>query len=82
MAWLQEVPQDYKIIMDEYSSTNKLSVNTKNAMKNIVVDELMKKFGDHPPKEAFKAAAEGIMRLFPSLKNPKTPLGYVSHQIN
>ncbi|KAK2843713.1 hypothetical protein Q7C36_011928 [Tachysurus vachellii] len=64
-------------ILEEYKSENSLMHRTRRQLVNILASDITEKHGRIPSRQQKKYAL-GIITLFPSLKDPFSPKGYVS----
>ncbi|XP_056467297.1 uncharacterized protein LOC130405973 isoform X2 [Gadus chalcogrammus] len=63
-------------VIREYDRTKMLSDSTRRKMVNILVAEMMEKHGKMPPRHIREMYAQGIIELFPYLRDPQTKHGY------
>ncbi|XP_056467301.1 uncharacterized protein LOC130405973 isoform X5 [Gadus chalcogrammus] len=64
-------------VIREYDRTKMLSDSTRRKMVNILVAEMMEKHGKMPPRHIREMYAQGIIELFPYLRDPQTKHGYL-----
>ncbi|XP_053364396.1 uncharacterized protein LOC128534120 [Clarias gariepinus] len=65
-------------ILKEYRSEKSLSHRTRRQLVNILASDLTEKHGRIPSRQQKEKYALGIITLFPSLKDPFSPKGYVN----
>ena len=65
-------------LLEEYNETQCLSASNRKRLVNITVDAMVEKFGHRPSSDEKTAYAKEIIKLFPKLRDPTTPEGYVS----
>ncbi|XP_059182366.1 uncharacterized protein LOC131961112 [Centropristis striata] len=65
-----------EVVLREYSKTKGLTDSTRRKMVNILVAEMTEKHGTSPPRRVREMFAEGIVSLFPYLKDPYSEKGY------
>ncbi|XP_053362878.1 uncharacterized protein LOC128532794 [Clarias gariepinus] len=65
-------------ILEEYRSEKSLSHRTRRQLVNILASDLTEKHGRIPSCQQKEKYALGIITLFPSLKDPFSPKGYVN----
>ncbi|CAL8234180.1 unnamed protein product, partial [Arctogadus glacialis] len=63
-------------VIREYDRTKMLSDSTRRKMVNILVAEMMEKHGKMPPRHIREMYAQGIIKLFPYLRDPQAKHGY------
>ncbi|XP_041839022.1 uncharacterized protein LOC121655533 isoform X2 [Melanotaenia boesemani] len=64
-------------ILKEYSKTREITDQVRRKLVNIVVADMVEKYGNAPPMDIRTRYAMGIVGLFPSLKDPFSQKGYV-----
>ncbi|XP_052394318.1 uncharacterized protein LOC127951447 [Carassius gibelio] len=63
-------------ILKEYEQTSSLSDKTRKKLVNILVADMVEKYGRIPPVSIRLSYALGIITLFPNLKDKCSPTGY------
>ncbi|XP_016113911.1 uncharacterized protein [Sinocyclocheilus grahami] len=63
-------------ILKEYEQTKSLSDKTRRKLVNILVADMVEKYGRVPPVSVRVSYALGIITLFPNLKDKCSPTGY------
>ncbi|XP_016116388.1 uncharacterized protein [Sinocyclocheilus grahami] len=63
-------------ILKEYKQTKSLSDKTRRTLVNILVADMVEKYGRIPPVNIRVSYALGIITLFPNLKDKCSPTGY------
>ncbi|XP_041839021.1 uncharacterized protein LOC121655533 isoform X1 [Melanotaenia boesemani] len=63
-------------ILKEYSKTREITDQVRRKLVNIVVADMVEKYGNAPPMDIRTRYAMGIVGLFPSLKDPFSQKGY------
>lgn len=66
-----------KEIFAEYAEKGTLSNKHRKNLVNLTVAIMVELYGSHPTKETKISFAKAIVALFPNLKDPGTPEGYV-----
>ncbi|XP_026054773.1 uncharacterized protein LOC113040726 [Carassius auratus] len=64
-------------ILKEYEQTSSLSDKTRKKLVNILVADMVEKYGRIPPVSISLSYALGIITLFPNLKDKCSPTGYL-----
>ncbi|XP_025760152.1 uncharacterized protein LOC109198178 [Oreochromis niloticus] len=65
-------------ILEEYNAENSLSHRTRRQLVNILASDMTERHGRIPSRKQKEKYALGIITLFPSLKDPFSPNGYVN----
>ncbi|XP_062386123.1 uncharacterized protein LOC134073154 [Sardina pilchardus] len=65
-------------ILEEYKSENSLSHRTRRQLVNILASDMTERHGRIPSRQQREKYALGIITLFPSLKDPFSPKGYIN----
>ncbi|XP_059208643.1 uncharacterized protein LOC131987795 isoform X1 [Centropristis striata] len=78
---LEQKPGGEKILK-EYATKGEMKDRTRRELVNIVVADMLEKYGSAPPKDKRTQYALGIVTLFPALKDPYSKKGYVSIYFN
>ncbi|XP_054482919.1 uncharacterized protein LOC129115521 [Anoplopoma fimbria] len=73
---LEQKPGGEKILK-EYAMRGEIKDRTRRELVNIIVADMVEKYGRAPPKDKRTQYAWGIVTLFPSLKDPYSKKGYV-----
>ncbi|XP_029547342.1 uncharacterized protein LOC115149023 isoform X2 [Salmo trutta] len=66
-----------EVVIKEYSKTKSLTDCTRLKMINILVSAMTETHGTSPPRSVRETFAQGIISLFPYLKDPYTTNGYI-----
>ncbi|XP_039649874.1 uncharacterized protein LOC120555261 [Perca fluviatilis] len=72
---LEQKPGGEKILK-EYAMRGEMKDRTRRDLVNIIVADMVEKYGRAPPKDKRTQYALGIVTLFPSLKDPYSKKGY------
>ncbi|XP_056432740.1 uncharacterized protein LOC130371116 [Gadus chalcogrammus] len=72
---LEQKPGGEKILK-EYAMRGEFKDRTRRELVNIIVADMVEKYGRAPPKDKRTQYAWGIVTLFPSLKDPYSKKGY------
>ncbi|XP_059188102.1 uncharacterized protein LOC131970691 [Centropristis striata] len=72
---LEQKPGGEKILK-EYATKGEMKDRTRRELVNIVVADMLEKYGSAPPKDKRTQYALGIVTLFPALKDPYSKKGY------
>ncbi|XP_062307567.1 uncharacterized protein LOC134011993 [Osmerus eperlanus] len=64
-------------ILEEYKSENSLKHRTRRQLVNILASDMTESHGRIPSRQQKEKYALGIITLFPTLKDPFSPKGYV-----
>ncbi|XP_060731502.1 uncharacterized protein LOC132849267 [Tachysurus vachellii] len=65
-------------ILEEYKAENSLMHRTRRQLVNILASDITEKHGRIPSHQQKEKYALGIITLFPSLKDPFSPKGYIN----
>ncbi|KAG1940184.1 hypothetical protein F2P79_016901 [Pimephales promelas] len=65
-------------ILEEYKSENSLMHRTRRQLVNLLASDMTERHGRIPSRQQKEKYALGIITLFPSLKDPFSPNGYVN----
>ncbi|XP_054475543.1 uncharacterized protein LOC129107955 [Anoplopoma fimbria] len=65
-------------ILEEYRGENSLSHRTRRQLVNILASDMTERHGRFPSRQQKEKYALGIITVFPSLKDPFSPKGYVN----
>ncbi|KAL1252686.1 hypothetical protein QQF64_017379 [Cirrhinus molitorella] len=63
-------------VIREYNKTKSLSDSSRRKMVNILTADMTEKHSSSPPKNVRELYAQGIIALFPYLRDPYAKLGY------
>ncbi|XP_073689424.1 uncharacterized protein [Garra rufa] len=69
-------------VLQEYQATDTLTDARRRQMINILVADMIEKHGQLPTKVIREQYALGIVKLFPSLRDPYSKKGYVEQDFN
>ncbi|XP_035986124.1 uncharacterized protein LOC118559518 [Fundulus heteroclitus] len=69
-------------ILEEYKSENTLKHRTRRQLVNILASDMTERHGRIPSRRQKEKYALGIISLFPALKDPFSPKGYVNQDFN